>query len=45
MLPSEATFTAFLKLHNIKPSSTRVILYDQKSLAQPFWATRAYWMF
>jgi thiosulfate/3-mercaptopyruvate sulfurtransferase len=43
MLCSEKTFSDFLKLHSIKTSS-RVVLYDQK-VAQPYWATRAYWMF
>ena len=43
MLPSEKQFSDFLKLNSIK-LSTRVVLYDQKA-GQPYWASRAYWMF
>jgi 3-mercaptopyruvate sulfurtransferase SseA len=45
MLPSEATFGAFLKLNGVKPASSFVVLYDTKTGGQPFWATRAFWMF
>lgn len=43
MLCSEQTFSDYLRLNSIKTSS-RVILYDQNP-AQPYWATRAFWMF
>jgi thiosulfate/3-mercaptopyruvate sulfurtransferase len=45
MMPNEATFTAFLKLHDIRPATSFVVFYDQKSTLQPYWATRAFWMF
>jgi len=45
MFPSEATFSGFLKHHGVKPATSTVVVYDQKTEAQPYWATRAYWMF
>jgi len=44
MMPTEAHFTEFIKLHNLKPNSTRIVFYDTKPKTT-YWATRAYWMF
>ncbi len=45
MVPNDATFSAFLKTHGVKPATSTVVVYDQKTDTQPYWATRAYWMF
>ena len=43
MLPTEAHFTEYIKLNNLKPS-TRIVFYDTKPKTT-YWASRTYWMF
>ncbi len=43
MMPSEKQFTDYMKEHRIKKGS-RIIFYDTKH-GQPYFATRAYYMF
>lgn len=44
MIPKPEQFSDFLKLYDIIPGKTHVVIYAQMK-GEPIWASRLYWVF